>query len=223
MRPRRFYVEELGGSPSSTVFVDFLIECKRSTDPWVAFTIADQKLHADSRLAPLTWIMNDLARRHVAPVISGQWEARPSIFDDRPTAYSVVQPKLTANKDQVPFHAAEQLLAAVESKMRQVSRSAFPNTCHLIFPVIVFDGNLYEFRLTSTGETLQEVKETTLLLRERTLLSAETTKVEGFARIKIVTMQSLGDFVSRASAMSTWICGLSQDIRQAMAAPQSSQ
>lgn len=205
-----------GGCPSVTICVDFLVECKQSKHPWVAFTVRDHELHDDSHLAPFSWIMDDLARSQIAHRVSENWLSIPKIYDDNhPTAYSIKQAFLgeKAKAQEIPFSAAAQLLDAVESRMEKIAKHLPQNSRHLLFPVIVFDGELFECCLTESGEKLESRDEITLLLRDRQLSVTGTRKVEGFARVKIVTLKSLPNFVVRAKEMSSWICDLASKIK----------
>jgi hypothetical protein len=203
--------ESSGGSPSVTIHVDFLIECKRSTDPWVAFSVHDHELNQDSKLAPHTWIMDDLARRHLAHIISSRWSDNPNIYDDRPTAYSISLVKFK-NSQGAPFTAANQLLDAVYSRMKRMAEDGLPNSLRILIPVIVLDGKLFEYFLCGDEEMLEDRDEVTLLLRDRTLSFTGRERVQGFARIRIVTLETLPSFATRAKGMASWICGLAPDV-----------
>ncbi len=208
-----------GGSPSVTVCVEFLIECKRSKKcPWIAFTIRDQEISSNTEVSPYSWVMDDLARKELADRIAFRWSDMPNIYGDGPTAYSICQAKVGERNEreieEAPFGATEQILDALESRMETIGKGALPNSRHLLFPVIVFDGALFEYSLTNGTERLERRSEITLLLRGRSLSVGDKRRVSGAARVKVVTLDSLVDFVARAKAMASWICGLANDIQR---------
>ena len=209
-----------GGAESVTISTDFLIECKRSRHPWVAFSIEDHELNRDSSLAPYTWIMDDEARRRLAPTLAQQWGQFPGIYDDGPTAYSISVAKLGCKGDEAPFNAASQLLDAVAFRMQRRADIAFERSYYLIFPILVVDGPLFQYSLTGEGDALEEREVLTLVLRDVELTASGRRKMAGFARVKVVSLNSLADFAERAIGMSKWICDQAGILRESQSSLQ---
>ncbi|HEU0074167.1 MAG TPA: hypothetical protein VFS30_09155 [Dehalococcoidia bacterium] len=202
------------GCPTFAVATTFLVECKRSKKhPWVAFVVKDQDHFGNQAYSAYHWIMDKLARERIVDLIATQWDKVPTIYNDRPTAYSISQVNL-GDKNEAKhddgsnraFSAVAQLLDATEARLQRIEEAREPQRCHLLFPVLVFDGQLFEYSLGEAGPTLEETNETTLVLRNRPLGS-------GMARIKVVTLKGLSDFVSQARSMAEWLCKLADTVQ----------
>jgi hypothetical protein len=192
------------------VATTFLVECKRSQYPWVAFVANDDDRFAKNEpYTVFSWVVDDLARELVLPDVAQLAKGRPSIYSDGPSAYSLVEARLGSaaqkNETNRAFNAVQQVLDATEARYAQVTKAKEKSRCHFTFPILVFDGFLYRYSLGTSGPELQQVPETTLFLRDRTLGS-------GIARVQVVTLRALEEFLARAKAQEGWIGDLAYKV-----------
>jgi len=192
------------------VATTFLVECKRSQHPWVAFVANDDDPFAKNEpYTVFSWIVDDLAREHVLPDVAQLAKGLPSIYSDGPSAYSLVEARLgtPAQKTEAnrAFNAVQQVLDATEARYEKIIKAEGKSRCHFMFPILVFDGALYRYSLGTSGAELQQVPETTLFLRDRMLGS-------GMARVQVVTLRGLEGFLARAKAQEGWIGDLAYKV-----------
>lgn len=225
------YHLQTGVKPSSTmsfnVLVSFLIECKKSTKPWVAFVVDDSPLNANEMGSVYHWPMTEVARDRIGDYLMFRWsEIGGTFYAPGATAYGLVEAATigpnpqdakeasqkvmgTGNASNRAYDGLQQLLNALDARLKMlndVERSSNMSDRKrgtVCVPVLILDGPLFECRLSGGVLDLTQVEQTTVVFRDR---------VVGFGvpRVLVVTANRLEQFARSAFSLASGICGAAQ-------------
>ena len=195
----------------STLSVTFMVECKRSVDrPWVA--LSTHALQPDARRT-LMW--------RVASEYGAEFLVRASRRSDvrelallagaRRPAYGLTE-ALKERKDSADasYTAVMSVAKAAHSRAAEMRRLLHGDDASsaIVFPVVVVDGPLFEFRLQPSGEReLDPVDRATLFWRHPGVGGPLTV-------IDIVTRSGLSAFVEDASAAVACLLSCHEEVAE---------
>lgn len=212
-----------GSITSFALLVLLLVECKKSTKPWIGFVVEDNPLNANEMASVYHWPMTKVARDRVADHLMLNWDSIGArFFAPGPTAYGLAEARLGERRlDEKPvsnrsgtssnraFDALRQLLDAVEGRLKMAedveskTNQADHQRGTVCVPVIVLDGPLFECRLSGGELSLTEVNRTTVVLRDRFVGF-------GVPRVTVVTADQVEGFAQSAFSLASAISGSAQ-------------
>ncbi|HXM70829.1 MAG TPA: hypothetical protein VN970_06825 [Thermoanaerobaculia bacterium] len=192
---------------SFTVTVTFIVECKKSDKPWVVFLSAreDQQSPPDGAHSIFTWPMNATAKAELADRLAVSWNMRRTVYEGINHGHSIVSAFGGVNIDRA-HQAVQQVLSATSARLDQIGKAGEPYRAHVLLPVVVVDGRLFEAHLDDAHDlALHEVFQSVLVLKNQTSGLQEP-------RTLIVTKQAMPEFVRVAIAMAQGFAGIADAI-----------
>lgn len=171
--------------------VSFVVECKRSGDkPWVAFTSTDQTMHA---VASIVQRAANPAGRGFLHLISGFKESHqlPLLKAADRLAYGLTQ-AFTSGSDS-SYQAT--LSAAKAAQALSVRFDTDPNVLHIVIPVVVIDGHLFECFLDASSAIQIQEAESVVLAWRRDIVDVNTI-------IHVITKPAIAQFVADAESLA---------------------